>query len=173
MGECKRPDSDGADLVEALYKEHFTSIYRLGFRLLGNSEQALDLTQEVFLKLYRRLDGGSPVTEIKGWLYRTAANLSYDWLRRKCRFQKIWASRLERTGKDVVQELIDAEAIQAVREALEQLPPRDRILLVLYLDELSYDEISRATGFRRSSVGTFVSRAIKRLAKELDRGEKT
>jgi RNA polymerase sigma-70 factor (ECF subfamily) len=170
--EGKRPDSEGVDLVEVLYKEYFPTIYRLGFRLLGNSEQALDLTQEVFLKLYRRLNGGPPVTEIKGWLYRTAANLSYDWLRRKCRFQKISASRLERTEKDVEQELIDAEAIQAVREALEQLPPRDRILLVLYLDELSYDEISKATGFRKSSVGTFISRAINRLAKELEKGEK-
>jgi len=173
MEVCKGPDSNRDDLIEALYRENFPALYRFGYRLLGNSEQALDLTQEVFLKLYRRLNGSSPVTEIKGWLYRTAANLSYDWLRRKTRFYKLCANHSERVGQDVEQKLIEAEGIQSIRDALQRLPPRDRILLVLYLDELSYDEISRATGFRRSSVGTFVSRAIKRLAEELDRGEKT
>jgi len=167
MGKPERQDS-----FEAVYENNFSVIYRLGYRLLGNSEQALDLAQEVFLRLYQRLNGSSPVLDVRSWLYRTASNLSYDWLRRKSRFQKICANHFERPGQDVEQELIKAEENQAMRAALEELSSRDRILLTLYQDELSYEEISRAMGLRRSSVGTFISRAIKSLAKELEKGEK-
>jgi RNA polymerase sigma factor (sigma-70 family) len=173
MGKHQWPDAQGDDLFEAIYKENFPTIYRFGYRLLGNSEQALDMAQEVFLKLYHRLNGGSPIAEVKGWLYRTSTNLSYDWLRRKSRFQKIFTDHHQPIRKDVEQEVIEAEAIRATQKALERLPPRDRILLLLYQDELSYEEISRATGFRKSSMGTFISRAIKKLVKEIKKGEKS
>jgi RNA polymerase sigma-70 factor (ECF subfamily) len=173
MGKYQGPDARGGNLFEVIYKENFPAIYRFGYRLLGNSEQALDMAQEVFLKLYRRLNDGSSINEIKGWLYRTATNLSYDWLRRKSRFQKLWAGHHERIGKDVEKELINAEAIETTQKALEHLPPRDQVLLMLYQDELSYEEISRATGLRKSSLGTFISRAIKRLVRELEKGEKS
>jgi DNA-directed RNA polymerase specialized sigma24 family protein len=59
----------------SIYQEHFPMVFRFGFRLLGDSEKAMDLSQEVFLKLYAALDGGPAILEIKSWLFRTAANL--------------------------------------------------------------------------------------------------
>lgn len=168
--DLRRPGS-----FESLYQEHFSIVYKFGYRLLGNAEQASDLAQEVFLRLYRRLNGGAPVRDVRGWIYRTAANLSYDWIRRQTRFRNIstHAFGLSGPGHEVEKEFFRTAEIRAVRAALEQLRRRDRILLTLYQDELSYQDIARITGIRRSSVGKLVSRAVKRLARQLEQGEKT
>jgi RNA polymerase sigma factor (sigma-70 family) len=81
--------------VSSIYQEHFPMVFRFGFRLLGDSEQAMDLSQEVFLKLYAALNGGPAILEIRSWLFRTAANLSYDWLRRKRRYSKLLRSDID------------------------------------------------------------------------------
>jgi RNA polymerase sigma-70 factor (ECF subfamily) len=173
MGHPTKHDSGEAISFEAAYEDNFQAIYRFGHRLLGDPEQALDLTQEVFLRLHANLDGGSPIQDIKPWLYRAATNLSYDWLRRNARFRKIPINPVERAAPDAEQKLIAAERAQAVRRALGELPVRDRVLLNLYQNELSYEEISKASGIRRSSVGKLVSRALRRLAKRLENGEKS
>lgn len=173
MDKSARHDPGEAISLEAVYEDNFQAIYRFGYRLLGDSEQALDLAQEVFLRLHSYLNGGSPVLDIKPWLYRTATNLSCDWLRRNARFRKIPINPIEPTVPDAEQKLIAAERAQAVRHALGELPVRDRVLLNLYQNELSYEEISKASGIRRSSVGKLVSRALRRLAKHLENGEKS
>jgi RNA polymerase sigma-70 factor (ECF subfamily) len=168
-------DLRGPSSFESLYQEHFSVVYKFGYRLLGDAEQAKDLAQEVFLRLYRRLNGSVPVRDVSGWIYRTAANLSYDWMRKQTRFRNISTRGFGQNGPshDVEKEFLRAEEIRAVRAALEKLRRRDRILLTLYQDELSYQDIARITGIRRSSVGKLVSRAVKRLARQLEQGEKT
>jgi RNA polymerase sigma-70 factor (ECF subfamily) len=171
MEKSANPERSQAISFEAAYRGNFQAIYRFGFRLLGDAEQALDLTQEVFLRLHAQLNGGCPVLDIKPWLYRIATNLSYDWLRRNARFRQIPINPIERTAPDAEQSLIAAERAHAVRRALGQLSMRDRVLLNLYQNELSYEEISKASGIRRTSVGKLISRALKRLAKRLENGE--
>jgi RNA polymerase sigma factor (sigma-70 family) len=69
--------------------------------------------------------------------------------------------------------MIKEERIARARQALDALPVRDRILLGLYQDGLSYKEIARSAGIRSSSVGTLLARAIKRLAKQVHQGERS
>jgi RNA polymerase sigma-70 factor (ECF subfamily) len=175
MSQEETDDLSGPGSFESLYQEHFSVVYKFGYRLLGDAEQARDLAQEVFLRLYRSLNGGALVHNVRGWIYRTAANLSYDWIRHETRFRKISTHGFDQSGPahEVEKEFFKTEEIRAVRTALEQLRPRDRILLTLFQDELSYKEIARVTGLRRSSVGKLVSRAVKRLARQLEQGEKT
>jgi RNA polymerase sigma factor (sigma-70 family) len=73
---------------------------------------------------------------------------------------------------EVAREFGKAEEIGLVRSALGRLPPRDRVLLTFFQDDFTYEEISRQTGIRKSSVGKLLSRAVKRLARELKQGER-
>lgn len=147
-------------------------VFRFGFRLLGDSEQAMDLSQEVFLKLYAALDGGTAILEIKSWLFRTAANLCYDWLRRKRRYSKLLRSDIDVSNapRDVEGEFIRSEDGRAVKASLDRLAPRDRLLLTLYAEGLPYKGIADATGLRESSVGKLVARAVQRLSREFKEG---
>jgi len=174
MSQGETGDQSGQVRFDFLYQEQFSTVYKFGYRLLGDAEKAKDLAQEVFLRLYRCLNGTEPVHNVRGWIYRTAANLSLDWIRHETRFMKISTLGFGRNGlvHEIEKDFDKAEEISAVRKALKQLRPRDRILLNLYQEELSYKEIALATGLRRSSVGQLVSRAIKRLARQLEQGEK-
>lgn len=158
----------------ALYEALFPEIYRFGFRLLGDAEKAGDLAQDVFLRLYRSLKAGAEVRDARGWSFRTAANLGCDWIRREARSRVIAAGFLGRDGMEdeVARGFGKAEEIGLVRSALGRLPPRDRVLLMFFQDDFTYEEISRQTGIRKSSVGKLLSRAVKRLARELKQGER-
>jgi RNA polymerase sigma factor (sigma-70 family) len=156
----------------SIYQEHFPAVFRFGSRLLGDPEQALDLSQEVFLKLHAALNGGPAILDVKSWLYRTAANLSYDWLRRKRRYSQLLRSDLEvgRGTRDIETEFIRSEDRKAIRASLEQLGPRDRLLLTLYAEGLRYKEIAQAMGLREMSVGALIARAVQRLSREFRGG---
>jgi RNA polymerase sigma factor (sigma-70 family) len=165
------PKPDGG--FSSIYQEHFPLVFRFGFRLLGDSEQALDLSQEVFLKLFATLNGKPAILDIRSWLYRTTANLSYDWLRRKRRYSKLLRSDLKvhNTHRDVETEFITSENCRAVKASLDRLVLRDRLLLTLYAEGLRYKEIAKAMGLRESSVGKLIARAVRRLSREFKEGE--
>jgi len=170
-------EADAATKAElsfsATYEAYFPMIFRFGFRLLGDSEQALDLSQEVFLKLYSVLISGSIILEIKSWLYRTAANLSYDWLRRNQRFSRLIRSgyKAGNPSRDIESEFIKSEDARAVKASLDKLAPRDRLLLILYAEGLPYKEIAKTMELRQSSVGKLIARAVQRLSGEFIEGE--
>jgi len=173
----KTEDTRGECLdFAAIYQGYFPRVYSFGCRLLGNSEQARDLAQEVFQRLYRSWRDGQAVQDVQGYLYRVAANLCTDWLRKEQRFRKS-VLRSFVTAADpaegAVEDMIKEERIARARQALDALPVRDRILLGLYQDGLSYKEIARSAGIRSSSVGTLLARAIKRLAKQVHQGERS
>jgi len=173
MADDRNPEFTDEKAFSAIYEQHFRAIYRFGYRLLGNAEQAKDLAQDVFQRLFLSLDGRLPAPAAKAWIYKTATNLGYDRLRQRGRFKKISEMGFHFPGQqpDIEREFERAEEIKTVREALEALPPRDRILLLLYQDGLSYKEIADSAGVRRSSVGTLISRAIQKLAIRMKAGE--
>lgn len=166
--QVSKPDRS----FSSIYEEHFPRVYRFGFRLLGDSEQAMDLSQEVFLKLYAALNAGQAIVEIKSWLFRIAANLSYDWLRRKRRFSKLLRADIDagQAPRDAEGELIRSEDGRALKASLDRLAPRDRLILTLYAEGLTYRGIAEAMNLRETSVGKLVSRAVQRLSKEFKEG---
>ena len=85
--------------IEALYQQHYSRIYSILYRLLGNHADAEDVCQQLFLKLYQTQPDQLPVDEIKlvGWLYRVTLNEGYNALRSRKRrtawqetFDRLW-----------------------------------------------------------------------------------
>ena len=66
---------------EVLFYRHYDRVYGLLFRLLGNRVEAEDITQEVFLKLYRQPLSGKREHNLSAWLYRVATNMAYNQIR--------------------------------------------------------------------------------------------
>ena len=71
---------------EEIVREHSARVYRLAYRLTGNQHDAEDLTQEVFVRVFRSLDSYTPGT-FEGWLHRITTNLFLDGARRKQRIR--------------------------------------------------------------------------------------
>jgi RNA polymerase sigma-70 factor (ECF subfamily) len=140
-------------------RTHSARVYRLAYRLTGNRHDAEDLTQEVFVRVFRSLAGYTPGT-FEGWLHRITTNLFLDSVRRKqrIRFDALPDDAERLPGRErSPQQVVDDETFDAdVQAALDSLPPDFRAAVVLCdLEGLPYDEIARTLGIK---VGTVRSR---------------
>ncbi|MGD2048504.1 MAG: sigma-70 family RNA polymerase sigma factor [Chloroflexota bacterium] len=147
---------------EVLFYRHYDRVYGLLFRLLGNRVEAEDVTQEVFLKLYRKPLRGKQKHNVSAWLYRVATNMGYNHLRgRKRRWQRnlVLVPDQSDNSADPSERAIRQETKAAVREALARLPKRQTQLLLLRQMGLSYAELAEACDIAPASVGKLLSRA--------------
>lgn len=150
-----------------LFRRYYGPVYRLAFRLAGSAEEAEDLAQEVFIRLYQRPPALADGESVQPWLYRVTANLGLNALRTRRRhhdrllrwFRLEWP--LNRGA--AARELEQREASELAHELLAALPERDRAILVMRHSGLSYEEIASALGVQPSSVGTLLARAERRV----------
>jgi RNA polymerase sigma-70 factor (ECF subfamily) len=157
---------------ETLFYRHYDRIYGLLFRLLGNRVEAEDVTQEVFLKLYRqplkkRL-AGKQEHNVSAWLYRVATNMGYNHIRgRKRRWQRNVLLVPDSTDAlpDPAETAVQKETRLRVRAALSKLPERETQLLLLRQMGFSYAELAEACDVAPGSVGTLLSRAANAFRK--------
>ncbi|NKX53759.1 RNA polymerase sigma factor SigE [Arthrobacter mobilis] len=157
---------------EEVVAEHSAKVYRLAFRLTGNRHDAEDLTQEVFVRVFRALDNFKPGT-LDGWLHRITTNLFLDQARRRNRirfdgFSEDAESRIP--GKEPGPERsfefnnLDVD----IQAALEELPPDFRAAVVLCdLEGLSYDEVAEALDVKLGTVRSRIHRGRTMLREKL------
>jgi len=155
-------EQDAEARFESVFQEHWSRVFGVLYRLLGDTAEAEDLALESFLRLYdhrSRVEG-----EVGGWLYRVATNLGFNALRAR---QRRWryeteAGRLsieENTVGDPADDLEGDQERQLVRAALAVMKPRSAQILVLRHSGLSYAETATALGIAPGSMGTLLARA--------------
>lgn len=157
------PDSDN-DLIrrtlggernafQALYERYKDKVFATVFRIVGNREEAVDVTQDVFVKVYRDLNSFKFESKFSTWLYRIAVNFSINKVHEAERHGRIHHQIALETESARTERDIPREKIQA---SIARLNPKLRTVIVLrYLQDLSYDEIAEVLDI---SVGTVKSR---------------
>jgi RNA polymerase sigma-70 factor (ECF subfamily) len=159
-------------LFETIYRRYYPRAFRLAFGVTGNREQADDLTQEIFLRVYRGLPSYNEQASFGTWFYRVALNHCWNHIRRE-RWRRFWVDSTEidvqRSSSARGEEQVLQREIQGlVRDALQTLKPQARILLILKdLEGFSYQEIAERLECSQGSVASGVSRARKLLARKL------
>jgi len=150
-----------------LFEAHGAAIYRFAAVLLRHPQDAEDCVQETFLKLLRHLEAGGDTSNIRGWLFTVAAHAARDRQRARLR----WIPWLPAHDRRVVPAPLPDEdgRLARARAALATLSPRDRLLLALRAQGLSYRDIAAAAAIKPSSVGQFLARAVQRWNECLDK----
>lgn len=152
---------------EAIFDEHQHHIFNYLYRMLGNPEDALDLTQETFLRAYQALPRYADEGKIKPWLFRIATNACLDELRRRkvIRWQP-WDNFMsvfhpKQVARDNPEgDVLGKENAELVQQVLDKLPPRYRLCLLLReYEELSCEEIAGILGTTRGAVKSLLFRA--------------
>jgi RNA polymerase sigma-70 factor (ECF subfamily) len=161
---------DKAAKFESLYRQYYTPIYKFCFRLLNSREGAQDVTQETFIKFYERMNQqGSEIENNRAWLYKVAGNLCLNSLNKKSRHGEITHTleipAIENSNPENI--LIQNEKYFLIRNAILQLKPENRVLVMMYQDGLSYKEISEATGIKSNSVGSTLWRIINKMSENI------
>jgi len=162
------PSAPGSQLAQQdevlqLFAEHGSAIYRFCRSTLGTPEEAEDVAQDTFLKLLRHLQAAGDRSNLRAWLFTVAANGCRDRLKARARWLP-WSQDTDTRTALVPEEVVDRSS---ARHALVVLAPRDRLLLSLRAQGLSYAEIARAADIRVVSVGRLLTRAVERWKREL------
>ena len=156
---------------ELLMRRYERLVLVTALRLAGNLPDAQDVSQEVFLKLYRNL--GKMVSEdaVAGWLYRVTVNACYDLRRRHGREDPLeHAGQVAAGGADPYQALTESERSRVLELSLRLLPEKERAALVLRdLEGLSTEEVARALGSSEATVRSQVSKARVKVKEFVER----
>jgi RNA polymerase sigma-70 factor, ECF subfamily len=146
----------------AIYEEYRTPVFNYVYHLVGNRDEAADLTQDTFVKVYRALPSRTDGS-LSAWLYRIATNTAYDVLRRR-----------KLIGWKPLQDLVQEPAavgsaddpqetygtVELVRAALRRMPQSYRAALLLYTQEgYSYSEVAKALNISEKGVKMYLSRS--------------
>lgn len=165
-------DKDPVPTWDEVATRYGGKIYSIAYRLTGDAEEARDLTQDVFVRVYRKLDTYEPGT-FEGWLYRVTKNLFLDRVRRRKRAvieplpDEEWRQP-EDEGPGPEQRLEQGLLRGDIEAALTKLPADFRTAVVLCdVQGLSYEEIAGATGWPLGTVRSRIHRGRKLLRSHL------
>jgi RNA polymerase sigma-70 factor (ECF subfamily) len=155
------------EAFEALVQRYERQIYAFTYRMMGNPDDAFDLTQECFIRAYKNIDRTNAELNVSAWLHRIASNACLDQLRRRKRIRWLpWESSkyeplLNNHPSDNPERVAVAmENVLDVQRVLDALSERNRQALVLREYEgMSTREIGEIMGLSRSAVKSVLFRA--------------
>ena len=165
-----------AELVE-LYQE---KLYHMAYRMLNNKQEAEDVVQETFLRVYNNLYRYDENQKFSTWIYRIATNLCIDLLRKRKLVYSLDAESSDYEGLDGYSmipsdhrtpesELLISETQSIIHKAIEQLPPKYKSVMVLrYIHELSLQEVGDILDMPVTTIKTRVHRGREYLRKKLE-----
>ncbi|MBC6460959.1 RNA polymerase sigma factor SigE [Actinomadura sp. HBU206391] len=158
---------------EEIVRQHSTRVFRLAYRLTGNKHDAEDLTQDVFVRVFKSLSSYTPGT-FEGWLHRITTNLFLDGARRRqrIRFDALSdesAERLQGREPSPAQAYDDSSLDADVQAALEALAPEYRAAVVLCdIEGLTYEEVAATLGVKLGTVRSRIHRGRAQLRAALE-----
>lgn len=160
------------DAFEQLVRRKTSKVYALCYRIIGNAEDAKDISQLVFIKLWENIEKYDPKYAFDTWLYRMVTNVAIDFIRnRQSRDNAVNSSlRLVKTSTEAEQGVVvQRKEIEYVFNACSSvLSPKQKTIFVMReMDDLPSAEIARVLGCRESTVRNHLFNARKLLQDEL------
>jgi len=167
IAACRRGDRDSFRLLFELYKD---KVYSIALRYSGEPAAAMDITQDVFVKLFSRLEGFRGESSFETWLYRLVVNSCLDQRRKLRRLVPLLGEiiRRLRVNERLTGDLIRSQTRRQVRAAIDKLGPELRLTVVLrYTEGLSYEEMAEVLCCSKGTVASRLNRAHRQLARRL------
>ncbi len=159
---------------ELLVRRKTSKVYAVCYRIIGNAEDAKDISQLVFLKLWENLEKYDPQYAFDTWLYRMVTNVAIDYMRNKQSRENAVNSnlRLVKTSSDAEQSVIvQRKEVEAVFEAVSVvLSPKQKTIFVMnQMEDLPSAEIAKILGCRESTVRNHLFNARKLMQQQLQK----
>ena len=151
---------------DELMIRHERQVYRLCVRYIGNHEAALDLSQEVFIKAFENLPSFRGDSRFKTWLYRVTVNHCLNYVKKNHREFVELTEGTARLEPSIHQSILEDERREIVRSLMRKLPPKQKLILELRMNEnLDYEEIADILGRSISTIKSSVFFALQKLKK--------
>ena len=156
---------------EALFQQHYKSLARASFRIVGDKDVAEDVVQDMFCKLWEKKDEIQITTSIKSYLYQSTINYSLNHLKKNKRSEKreeLFVSSHSSEESNAESNMALKEIHELVKIAVDLLPQACRTVFVLSrFEHLSYKEIASNLGISPKTVDNQMVKALKHMRKHL------
>ncbi len=153
-----------------LVKRYKDPIYYFILRMVQNEEDAVDLTQESFIKAFNNINNFKEGYSFKNWLFTIASHHTIDFLRKKksMRESELLEHDIDKHYVSHLDRIIKDERMQKLTEEIDQLPNNYRMVTLLkHKEELKIDEIAEIMGVPRGTVKVWLHRARAQLRKRM------
>ena len=162
------------DAFEQLVRRKTAKVYALCYRVIGNAEDAKDISQLVFIKLWENLEKYDPQYAFDTWLYRMVTNVAIDFMRNKQSRDNAVNSnlRLVRTSADAEQGVVvQRKEVETVFDEVSSvLSPKQKTIFVMnQMDDMPSAEIAKVLGCRESTVRNHLFNARKAMQQQLQK----
>lgn len=160
--------------ADALVRRYRDGLFRHAAWILKDWQEAIDVTQEVFIKAMRESRFFEPEFKMKAWLYRVTSNMCFNMVRDRKRRAAILESVPQKSADDAKQAdvVFAGQQQERIMEAMDRLTENHRkILMLRYYSDLSYAEIAEALDIKLGTVMSRLSRAKMHLQEALDERE--
>lgn len=159
-----------ANAFTVLVDRYKDLVFTLGLRMLKNREEAEEVTQDTFIKVYRSLNKFKGDSKFSTWIYKVAYNSCLDQIKKNKKHQNNveineFTQYQIKTINDAFDVLVEEERNQMIQDCLNLLPSEDSFLLTLYyFEEQSLEEIANIVGLNANNVKVKLFRSRKKLA---------
>ena len=164
----KQGDLKAFNKMMGIYQK---AIFNHLYRLTGSKDDAADLAQDTFFKVYKKHQTIDPAQNFKAWLYKIATHTAYDWFAKKKRQNEMFLpdeNELETIDQNLPYYRIEEANRLDLEAALNKLKPSYQTAIILYYREgFGYEEIAAIMRIPLGTVKTLLYRAKKALADEL------
>jgi RNA polymerase sigma-70 factor (ECF subfamily) len=163
------PDEDQKSLFMTWLGEHGAAVMKVARAYTLTSDECQDLAQEILLQAWRSLPKFEGKASPATWFYRVALHTAMNWRRkdkpRRARQQPLLEVQvLAADTANSAEQAQQRETVEQLYRAIHKLPKADAAIVLLYLDELSYQEMAEVLGISESNVGVKLNRAKKALS---------
>jgi RNA polymerase sigma-70 factor (ECF subfamily) len=175
ISEVLRARGGDRAAYSALVRRYQDRVHRFILRMVGSSDEAMDLTQDTFIKAWQALPGWRPEAQFHTWLFRIASNTAMDALRRRRTVE--WIALDDRFDQpadtpDPQAQLQSKQRLRALDAAIRDLPAEQReAILLREVEYLSYAEIAAVTGVNEGTVKSRLARARTALSEQFKRSD--
>lgn len=150
-GDCELVEQFRQGKIEGyneLFKRYREKVYWIARRILGNHNDADDVVQDVFIKVYHKLKSFRGESEFYTWIYRitvnTALNVAYKNKVKDFLSLDVFKSEIAQENKTPDEIHIEKEKNSLIEQAINKLPPKQKAVFIMrFYDELSYEEIAK------------------------------
>lgn len=168
LSQLKNGDERAFEVFLSRYEKR---IFAYLLTVVRQREEAEDLTQETFLRVYKNRKAIDSARNVKSWLYTIATNAAYDWFRKKKHIPELFVIDDDEAPFETAEATDaykDIENADAVGRALDRLKPEYKACILLYYyEQFSYEEMAEQLSIPLNTVKTHLRRAKEQLAEEI------
>ncbi len=171
IGRVKAGDIQAFNSIVCQYQQMVLTVV---IKIVGNKEEAEDIAQDIFIKVFKSLNQFKKKSEFSTWLYRIAYNTTLSKIRRKkfifSSFENDFFDPEDESGIENINLIEKEKQIQSLEESLKILPPDENLLITLfYLGDQSIEQISLITNLSIPNVKVKLHQIRKKLAMEMNK----